>query len=301
MNKKNSKLESITKTKKIPNTVSKVKTNSNTIKKNKAKANLNAKINTNKIEKVNTFAKAVSNKNKNKNTNLKSKAKHKTNKSTTNKTNQSIYFLTVLIKKNKEHLKDVLQDIEKNTNKKGLAEILEIILGELINNCIISNLRRLFFHSCNYKFDNEKEYEKGVIEFKKNFSQLNFNLYQRALELLDLKVTININKNIERIIVFIQNNNTMSKVEEKIIRKNLSLIMKNLPENVYDLYLNFGKDDSEFGIGMNLVISLIRELGFDPQYLRIFNRKNQIITRLELPLSFDYVTLRDQPGCNDII
>ena len=271
MNKKNSKLEIITETKKIPNTVSKVKTISSTTKNNKTKPNLNAKINTNKIKKVNTFAKAVSNKNIN--TNLKSKAKLKTYKSTTSKTNQSIYSLTVLIKKNKEHLKDVLQDVEKNTNKKGLAEILEIILGELINNCIISNLRRLFFHSCNYKFDNEKEYEKGVIEFKKNFSHLNFNLYQRALELLDLKVTININKNIERIIVFIQNNNTMSKVEEKIIRKNLSLIMKNLPENVYDLYLNFGKDDSEFGIGMNLVISLIRELGFDPQYLRIFNKK----------------------------
>lgn len=41
-----------------------------------------------------------------------------------------------------------------------------------------------------------------------------------------------------------------------------------------------------------MIVLLIRDLGFDPQYFRVYKTEDKTVARLEFPLSADYTPIR---------
>ncbi len=202
------------------------------------------------------------------------------------------YLIRLSIREERGKLHSKLQEVEEHVGKEGMAEKLSIIIGELANNAVKANLKRLFFHAKGYKFDDAQSYEIGLKAFHDNFAHMNLVHYEKAMQLLDLKVQINIELDENRLLILIENNNSMSAEEELRLRKKMAKVMQRDLEEMLELYVYYGDDMEGLGLGLTMTVDLIRQLGFDPQHFRVYNEGSKTVTRLEFPLKMDYVPIR---------
>ncbi len=203
------------------------------------------------------------------------------------------FSLLLSFREERKRLRATLDEIEIVTKGEVPADSIEMIIGELANNAIKANLKRLFFHAKGFRFDSIEEYELGTKSFVENFSHLNFSYYEKAMKLLDVKIEIDVDMNMKRLLVILQSNNAMSESEEDSIRKKLNTVMHHLPEEIHNLYVYYGDDMQGSGLGLTIVVDLIRDMGFDPEHFRVYNEGKYTKARLEFPLSADYLSLRE--------
>ena len=208
--------------------------------------------------------------------------------------NKYNYSLHLVHKTDREELLILIKGLEEKTNKKGLADSLIIILGELINNAVKLNIRRLYFASKGYNFDNEESYKMGIENFKLNFGHLNFTHYEKALKMLNLKVDINVDLGESSLVIIVQNNNNMPEEEEKMMRRRLNEIMEKSEtfKELKDLYIHYGDHLEEGTLGLAISIGLLSSLGYDPSLLRIYNEGEFTKARIEIPLNNNFVSVR---------
>lgn len=217
------------------------------------------------------------------------------------------FEIKILDENYKSKLYNYFLNLEKELKKEGLGEILFQIVYELINNAIKANLKRIFFLKKNYSFENPEEYQKGLQDFRKtyktfflNLEDLNnqknseiYNEWIQALIDLGLVVRLIVDINHQRIIIYIKNNTKMLPQEEKILRENLAKAMK--ATNLIDFIIHYGQIDEEGeGLGLALVVFLIRDIGFSPEHFRVYKDENNTIARIEFPLSNDYIPIRQK-------
>ncbi len=199
----------------------------------------------------------------------------------------------ISFQESRAELRNLLDEIELSSNGKICADSVELIISELVNNAIKANLKRLFFHVQGYSFDDAEKYEAGMKAFTEHFSKLNLKYYKKAMKLLDVKVGIDVNLSAKRLSIMLQSNNVMSKTEENHVRQRLNTVMQQLPSDMHELYVFYGDEVQGEGLGLTLVIDLIRKMGFDPKNFRVYNEDQYTKTRLEFPLSEDYITFRE--------
>ncbi|GIX41546.1 MAG: hypothetical protein KatS3mg129_1279 [Leptospiraceae bacterium] len=206
----------------------------------------------------------------------------------------------------KEKLFNYFQEVEKKIQKPGIGEIIFHIVYELINNAIKANLKRIFFLKKGYSFDNQEEYHKGLIEFRKSYQYLfknkngnehkgliNKKEWLEALKDLGLKVRLVIDVDHNRILIYVINNTKMLPEEEKRLRESLSHAMKS--KDLMDFIINYGQIDEEGeGLGLPLVILLIKDAGFKPDYFRVYKDEKNTIARIEFPLTENYIPIRER-------
>lgn len=217
------------------------------------------------------------------------------------------FEIKILDENYKSKLLDYFLNLEKELKKEGIGEILFQIVYELINNAIKANLKRIFFLKKNYSFENPEEYQKGLYDFKKtyktfflnleNFNNQNNSEFQnewiKALTDLGLIVRLIVDINQQRILIYIKNNTKMLPQEEKRLRESLAKAMK--ATNLVDFIIHYGQIEEEGeGLGLALVVFLIRDIGFSPEYFRVYKEENNTIARIEFPLSKDYIPIREK-------
>ncbi len=208
------------------------------------------------------------------------------------------FIISILSSADKERIKPALKEVEEQTKKEGLADVLELVLHELINNAVKANLKRVFFDRNGYSFENQESYENGLKEFRLNFSSFNLDEYGEELKMLQLQVRLEVSLDHKRLLVFVENNRAASAAEESSIRDRLKTAME-IPksdEALMDFYVHYGDETEEKGIGLTMVVKLIQEAGFDPANFRVYVKARTTVARLEFPLSSNYVPLRGTRG-----
>ena len=195
-------------------------------------------------------------------------------------------------------MKPILQAIEQQTEKEGLADVLEMVLHELINNAVKSNLKRVFFERNGYSYEDLESYENGLKEFRLNFASFDLKSYGEELATLSLQVRMELSLNQKRLLVFVENSRAASVYEEKTIRDKLKTAMElsKSHEGLMDFYVHYGDAAEEGGIGLTMVVRLLKEAGFDPANFRVYVKAQSTVARIEFPLTSDYVPLRSIRG-----
>ena len=215
------------------------------------------------------------------------------------------YEFEILDENFKDELRIFFKQLEEELQKPNLGDFVFQIVYELINNAIKSNLKRIFFIKNNYSFQNTEEYTKGLEEFKKFYQHLfkNQNSYNHkdllkneewieALRDLGLRVHLTIDIDTKRILIYVINNTRILPEEEKRLRKSLSIAMQS--KDLIDFMIHYGQISEEGeGLGLPLVVLLIKEAGFKPEYFRVFKDDQNTIARIEFPLSSDYIPIRE--------
>ena len=192
----------------------------------------------------------------------------------------------------KQSLKNIFGDLEEKLCIEGLSVALYTVIMELVGNAVKANLKRAYFKENNINPDDTENYIQAVQSFKDNYEQLQKERYRSALESLELIVTIEIDLDNDRLLTFVENNTIMLAEEEKRVRKKLGTAMES--DELADFFMHYGDDMEGSGLGLAMIVFLIREIGFNPDNFRVYYKENKTVARLEFPLHADYVPIRER-------
>lgn len=199
--------------------------------------------------------------------------------------------LTLLDNFVREKLESISRELETSLRMDGLSHAIHFVLMELVGNAVKANLKRVFFKRNGFDLDDPESYARGVRAFMKDYNALDEAQYQSALEELEFNVNVHVDLNEDRLLIHVDNRALLLAEEERRIRRQLAGSMN--VKNIVEFSLEYGDDTEGRGLGLAMIVLLIRDLGFNPDLFRVYQDGLRTIARLEFPLSADYTPVRD--------
>lgn len=191
----------------------------------------------------------------------------------------------------RDHIQSISEELETRVKLQGLSQTLHFILLELVGNAVKANLKRVYFKKHGYSLADPESYAKGIAEFMQAYPTINEEEYRDSLEDLDITVEITYDLNEDRLLIFVENNVILLEEEERRIRRQLA--GSSDIKNIVEFSMAYGDETEGRGLGLAMIVLLMKDLGFDPGHFRVYNRDGRAVARVELPLSADYTPIRD--------
>jgi hypothetical protein len=189
-----------------------------------------------------------------------------------------------------QNIREFITQIFLETLKEEYIDPIYSCVKELVVNATKANLKRVFFLKNNLDINNMGEYVNGLILFKEMLDKLQYTEYENLLKEYDLWVDFRANWHKEAIIFEVINNSEIIPIEEYRVRMKLKLAMEYTDLAQY--YAEQMDTTEGAGLGIALVVLLLRGLGLDPSLFRIGSKHGLTIARIEVPLVDGYVSVR---------
>ena len=154
------------------------------------------------------------------------------------------------------------------------------ILRELFINSFKANAKRVFFQINNIDINNPQEYNAGIKKFKEDAVE-DFDTLKNDILKSDLTISFSITEKTDSIHFVIRNNVAILPEEMKRINARISLIEQQ--SDFMNIYEDVGDDVEGAGLGLSLVIMLIKSLGIDPSAFKIYSEKGITVTSIQVP------------------
>lgn len=205
---------------------------------------------------------------------------------------QEQLFVRWIDREARDRLRKVFEDTEAELKIDGIGVVLTTAVLELVENAVKANLKRAFFLKQGYSFDVLESYQKGIEAFVKSYTDFRQGQYDQALKELDLVVSVQVDHDADRLLVLVENNSVLLSQEEVRVRKQLAAAM--LSDKLSEFYIHYGDETEGSGLGLAMIVVLIRNLGFDAENFRVFRQDTRTIARMEFPLRANYVPIRER-------
>jgi len=198
--------------------------------------------------------------------------------------------LQILNEEAKANLRRTFDDLERKLAIDSLGLTLFYVVMELVGNAVKANLKRVFFKNHKYNLNDAEDYRLHIDEFKVYYNSVPEDEYSQSFRTLGLSVTIDIDLDQQRLLIFVENNAILHPEEERRIRDKLGSTRE--MKDIIDFSVQFADETEGKGLGLAMIVLLIRDLGFDPQFFRVYKQNDRTVARLEFPLSADYTPIR---------
>ncbi|PJZ68742.1 histidine kinase [Leptospira perolatii] len=194
-----------------------------------------------------------------------------------------------------EHLQEAIELILDKVTTPTLATTVYTIVKELAINACKANQKRIYFEEKGYNLNDPAQYSKGVSEYREIFSESMSEIYGKKSKQRGYYCLISFDYSADGIRIEVLNNIEILPEEEKSIREKLEKGMQY--RDIAQFYLdNADKIDTTegAGLGLALILIMLKGEGIDPSHFRIGIRKDATIARLEIPLTESFQSVRDQ-------
>lgn len=191
---------------------------------------------------------------------------------------------TTIQKKATEILSDFQQE--------KFLPVLYTILKELIINACKANQKRVFFEENGYDIHDPESYRLGIKEYKKILNEEMVEYYGQKARLLNLYCQISFCYSKNGFTLKIQNNTPIAYQEERAIRDKLAKAMNY--DDIAMFYMDNADNTEGAGLGLALIIIMLKGENIDPGYFRIITGKDITTARLEIPFNEDFKSVRDR-------
>jgi hypothetical protein len=173
------------------------------------------------------------------------------------------------------------------------AGVIYTCAKELMINGTKANLKRILFEKNSLNLDNEDEYIEGMLEFRNALNERSYRTYLDALKTRDLWVSVRFEYDNTGFRVTVQHNAHISPIEDRRLREKLRKAMGY--EDIAQFYLDQGDEIEGAGMGIALIVMLLKGLEIDPSLFRIGNTPAKTtFARLEIPFSADFISIRER-------
>jgi hypothetical protein len=207
--------------------------------------------------------------------------------------NKSEINLYVLNENTEREIEKTISEIFSEYNKKEFTGIIFTCIKELVINAAKANLKRILFEEHNMNIDNEEEYIAGMLRFREELTTSGILKYENKLKEKNFWVKISFEYNSSGVIIEVINNAHITKIEEKRLREKLKKAMQYT--DIAQFYLEQGDEIEGAGMGIALVVMLLRGIGIDPSLFRLGNTKDKkTLLRIEVPFSDKFVSKREE-------
>lgn len=196
-----------------------------------------------------------------------------------------------------KHIQHAVESILDKNSKSSLVSSLYTVLKELVINGCKANQKRIFFDEKGLDITNHEDYQKGNGLYKDIFSEkmaLEYGLKARSK---GYYVIIDFSFDNTGMTTEVINNTPIAREEEVTMRAKLKKAMGY--SDIAEFYMDQAMSDEESegaGLGIALIIILLKGEGIDPSYFRILTEEDRTVARIEIPFTDDFKSKRDQAG-----
>lgn len=182
----------------------------------------------------------------------------------------------------RNYIDDIVKMYLEQTNLQHLGNQLTYCIHELAGNACRANTKRSYFDKKNLDISDDKSYKKGMQSFREDtFS--NMDVYHEAKKEDGLYIKFQIKKNDDSIDLCILNNVELTEEEEKRIQEKFEAV-KGF-DNVAEAFTVLDDSSEGAGLGIAMMVMMLKEMGLNPESLRIFRASNETHAELKLPLN----------------
>jgi hypothetical protein len=172
-----------------------------------------------------------------------------------------------------------------------MSGIIYTCVKELLINGSKANLKRVLFERDELNIDDDNDYLNGMMEFRNILNESSYHKFLRDLKKSDYWVNLKFEYNENGMRVTVINNAHIAHLEEKRLRDKLKRAMKY--EDIAQFYIDQGDEMEGAGMGIALIVMLLKGIGIDPSLFRIGNTpENRTFARIEIPFNENYVPIR---------
>lgn len=187
-------------------------------------------------------------------------------------------------------LDKIISRILEKYDRLDLKSLVYTCTKELAINGTKANLKRLFFIENDLDIANEEDYIKGM-ELYKNVMKEEITLqYGTRAKQQGLFVRISFVYNEDSLRIEVTNNTGITRQEENRLREKLKKTMKY--DDLMQYYLDNADDTEGSGMGIALIIILLKGEHIDPNLFRMCINENLTIARIEIPMAATFVSKR---------
>lgn len=187
----------------------------------------------------------------------------------------------------------IIEKILEKYGKQNLKSALYTAVKELAVNGTKANMKAVFFEENNWDMDNPEDYKIGTQKYKELFSEEWASEYGKKSAKKGRYVKLTFTHSEDGFCVEVVNNTPICKEDERRLREKLGKTMKY--EDIVQFYMEQSSDSDEgAGMGIALIVMLLKGEGIDPNYFRIGIVERITTSRIEVPFTSNYVFLRDR-------
>jgi hypothetical protein len=186
---------------------------------------------------------------------------------------------------------NILRIIFEKFNRSDYVGVLVTCLMELIINAAKANLKRIIFEMNNLNIDDENQYLTGMLKFKNLLVESSFFKYFNELKAHDYWIKVCFEYDETGVKIEVINNTHITHIEEMRIREKLKKAMRY--QSLAQFYFEQGDELEGAGMGIALVIMLLRGMRIPPELFRVGNiNDGETMIRIEIPLCDNYISVR---------
>lgn len=154
-------------------------------------------------------------------------------------------------------------------NKLDMTATLYTCIKELAVNGAKANIKRILFDEVKIDLENESDYHRGLEIFKEKLTDKFINEYAQKAKDRGLYVDIKFEYDDKKLIVEVVNNSALTKREDERIREKFRDGLKY--DNIGELYMDMQDNQEGAGMGIALILMMLRSEGIDPHYFTIYS------------------------------
>jgi len=175
-------------------------------------------------------------------------------------------------------------------DQERFVEMLYTITKELTINGIKANQKRVFFEDEGLDITDTEDYEKGIKDYSKKFSEKMADQYGRRCLARGVYIHLKFNYCKDGLLVEVTNNTPVIKAEEVRMREKMKKSMGY--SDIAEFYMDNMDNTEGAGLGIALIMILLKNEGVDPNLFRIITYPDKTIARVEIPFTENYVSIR---------
>lgn len=181
----------------------------------------------------------------------------------------------------RHYIDEIVNLYLKQTNLEHLSHQLTYCIHELAGNACRANSKRSYFKHKNLNIEDRDQYRKGMNSFR-NEAFRDVSKFHEITKDDGLYIKFQIKKYDRSIDLSILNNTPLTPEEERRIQQKFDVVKDY--DNVAEAYA-FLEDSSEgAGLGIAMMVMMLKEMGLDPETLKIFRDSEETHAVLKLPV-----------------
>ncbi len=182
----------------------------------------------------------------------------------------------------RNHIDEIVEMFLKETGLQSLIHQLTYCIHELAANACRANTKRSYFDHKKLSITDSDSYDQGMQSFREESFQ-DIDRFHALAKESGLYIKFQIKKHEDSIDLCILNNVELTESEELRIREKFSAVEGY--KNVADAFLVLSDSSEGAGLGIAMMVMMLREMGLNSDCLKIFRASKETHAVLSLPLT----------------
>lgn len=177
----------------------------------------------------------------------------------------------------------IVEQVLNHYNREDMIEATYTALKEIIINGVKANLKHHVFQEMVNDPHSEEQIRNALASFKQHLNENDMKEYRKIANRENLKVTLTVKHSADHILFKVENNTKMTQDEDRRVKEKFERALKY--ENIAEFYMDAADDTEGTGLGITMIVIMLKNVGVDPHVFSVHNIREQITSaKFSIPL-----------------